>query len=711
MKFEITSPSGKVLEIEGDAPPSEAELDEIFKSVDSGNVEPTSNKKGLDLTPSGLTRNVGNTIGNALASPIISMRDNIPLDQAYQQAQENTQRFNAEEENNPLRKTTDFLTDMAVYSKLPMFNGFKGANALNGLYQGGLIGGLEGLKEGQNPVTSALGGGTTGAILNAALPPALQKASAGIQAIKQNAVKSPIYKATLGNLADTFANVPKEIFNKAYDDAINNGGELLRAEVGANPYQKGTELFRGALNKAKKEIGRYADAFRGLGENAYDKLSKMASDKIPNNEETLRLLQQERNNLGQQFLKGLDNLEQKLQADVFANKLDLQKIQGQETPLQEVRQIIDDAFFPYQFGRETSIDEKVYNNALNELEKYKQTNSVTPFELQGLKQKYQNFINWEKNNKDVNNFYKKIYMGLQNRIANISPKMGLANNNYAKLQDLLNATGGVNDSTIAKKLTSLDAYNNLLNGTQSPAFQQLDAMLENPVLSRFNELNNMEKQLLANADKSMAESNALNKLANTLNGNMKRYEGMTPYDQSQLDKLIPNEVSIYNNLKAGLEKETNAIKPLDRAILQKNAQPLVDPHKMPNDLEQMAIQDLQDRTGINFIDELNNAKVQDIMNRDIYSAGGGYGSIQGKKNLLADQLSNVVPAPIRTIAKYQLQRPSFYKQQLLKASDLLNKPAKQFKDLPESVKRLLNIGVGMGAPILYGGISNDDMPY
>ena len=39
-KFEITSPSGKTLEIEGDTPPTEQDLDEIFKTVESTNEQP-----------------------------------------------------------------------------------------------------------------------------------------------------------------------------------------------------------------------------------------------------------------------------------------------------------------------------------------------------------------------------------------------------------------------------------------------------------------------------------------------------------------------------------------------------------------------------------------------------------------------------------------------------------------------------------------------
>lgn len=160
MKFEITSPSGKVLEIEGDALPSEAELDEIFKLVDSGNVEPTSNKKGLDLTPSGLYK-------QAISYPfagIGSLISGKPFEEVRQAGLENL------EKTKPLGGVGDFIFDMGVYSRLPMARGFKGANALNGLYQGGLIGGLEGLKEGQNPIQTGTQGALLGGAINSAMP-------------------------------------------------------------------------------------------------------------------------------------------------------------------------------------------------------------------------------------------------------------------------------------------------------------------------------------------------------------------------------------------------------------------------------------------------------------------------------------------------------------------------------------------------------------
>ena len=45
--YEITAPNGQVLEIEGDTPPTEADLDEIFKSTKTAKEPTRPRSKGL----------------------------------------------------------------------------------------------------------------------------------------------------------------------------------------------------------------------------------------------------------------------------------------------------------------------------------------------------------------------------------------------------------------------------------------------------------------------------------------------------------------------------------------------------------------------------------------------------------------------------------------------------------------------------------------
>ena len=154
--YEIEAPDGRILEIEGNQPPSEKELDNIFASVGS-TQQPTQPKKvGVNLTPSGLINQFTNTVSSGLASPIVALKDGLSLNEAYDLAKERGLQART---NDPFAKTQDFITDTAVYSAFPILRGGGVARfGANALIQGGVPGLLEGLKEGQ-PL-QGLGGGT-----------------------------------------------------------------------------------------------------------------------------------------------------------------------------------------------------------------------------------------------------------------------------------------------------------------------------------------------------------------------------------------------------------------------------------------------------------------------------------------------------------------------------------------------------------------------
>ena len=82
-KFEVISPNGKKIEIEGEQFPTEKELDEIFKSFDNSDSVKSPKRleggisKSIDLTPSGIFKSsisaletpanlISNAVGNAL---------------------------------------------------------------------------------------------------------------------------------------------------------------------------------------------------------------------------------------------------------------------------------------------------------------------------------------------------------------------------------------------------------------------------------------------------------------------------------------------------------------------------------------------------------------------------------------------------------------------------------------------------------------------
>ena len=92
-----------------------------------------------------------------------------------------------------------------------------------------------------------------------------------MQEIKKNIYTSPAYRNTVGTLAENLANVPRKYFDIVYDDILNNGGTLLREEVGLNPYAKGTELYRNAIDKAKQANEYNKTIYKNLGQRAKER--------------------------------------------------------------------------------------------------------------------------------------------------------------------------------------------------------------------------------------------------------------------------------------------------------------------------------------------------------------------------------------------------------------------------------------------------------
>lgn len=120
-------------------------------------------KKGIDLTPSGLANKIGQSAGAALASPIVAKRDNIPLKQAFEEGMERAEKARREDK---LAGIQDFITDMAGYSAIPVLRGGGLANfAGNAALQGGVPAALESLKRGGSVAGGAGAGAGIAALL------------------------------------------------------------------------------------------------------------------------------------------------------------------------------------------------------------------------------------------------------------------------------------------------------------------------------------------------------------------------------------------------------------------------------------------------------------------------------------------------------------------------------------------------------------------
>ena len=148
--------------------------------------------------------------------------------------------------------------------------------------------------------------------------------------------------------------------------------------------------------------------------------------------------------------------------------------------------------------------------------------------------------------------------------------------------------------------------------------------------------------------------------------------------------------------------------------LRNNARPLVD--KADKELTQNAIDYLQKRTGINFMDELERARAKEILNTDFYSSGGGFGTTQGRKNYNIEQVLDELPPGIKFIAKNKGRRTSTYRDILNKVNDVIN-PINNISQtyrglqnpsiISDTIRSLMTLGAVNAMP-LQGGIQYND---
>ncbi len=201
---------------------------------------PAEEKKGIDLTPSGVYK-------KAVAGAVAPLRAAIhkeSIPEAYQAGMEKLEEFK------PAGGAADLIFDTAVYSRLPMLKGAStagkvGAFAGNAAIQGGLPGLLEGAKEGE-----ALEGAGAGTGI-----------AAGVQSLPViGKVAKPIIKAvpTTGNLlARTIGRIQPETLQRAVQP--DSKALDLTREQAQNLLMDTTEriqnTYKDLLSKRGKTVG------------------------------------------------------------------------------------------------------------------------------------------------------------------------------------------------------------------------------------------------------------------------------------------------------------------------------------------------------------------------------------------------------------------------------------------------------------------------
>ncbi len=222
---------------------------------------PTEQNKGVDITP----RAIGERLGNALSSAIVSKRDNIPYEEAYKQGEEKLKAFNQE----PLNQAGNAIGDMALYSELPILKGGGALNfAGNALIQGGVPGAIEGLKEGE-PLSGA-GTGTAIAGTLQSLPIIGKPIGNAIQ----KRIEDPVFQKKVGKIIEALTSVPEKYTNRALEKELT-GNSLFKgkfdAETAYRPIEAKLREAKGMLPTSES----YAREFQKLGDKSVNSLNNL----------------------------------------------------------------------------------------------------------------------------------------------------------------------------------------------------------------------------------------------------------------------------------------------------------------------------------------------------------------------------------------------------------------------------------------------------
>ena len=410
--------------------------DDALKSLYSDNQ--SEEKQGIDLTPSNILSTVPQAIG---ATPVVAIRDKLPIKEAFNKAYSDTKERKAD---SLLAKTADFITDTAVYSRLPMLKGAStagkvGAFAGNAAIQGGVPGLLEGAKEGE-----ALEGAGTGAGI-----------AAGIQSLPLvGKIAKPVLQVapkTANLLARSLGRIQPETLERAVQpDSIALD---LTKDQAQNLLMDTTERiqkdYRNLLNKA--------------GENV-----NLASLRLP----------EERGVFASSLKNSLD--------DIYRGH----SVSGVEG-LNPAYDVAGD----------------IYQDLINKIDlasDVKDIGRVSAPKLADIMGSIKNYpINWQTSNaKDRQALLKQIYGDFSRRLGNLSPELRKANAEYAKLAKFDDNEGLkqiINPSVIdANKIdsasTALRNYNSTVTkGNTNRNIQDLEKLLvangKQPFLKDIDDVN------------------------------------------------------------------------------------------------------------------------------------------------------------------------------------------------------------------------------
>lgn len=495
-------------------------------------VEQPKENKGIDLTPSG----IGRTMATATVAPFYAAKKGQKVSDAYNEIQGKL----AQTPKTGFEKTLDVAATFALpQTKIlqagrlaPLVN-----NLVTGAYQGGLIGGIQGLQEGKG-LEGAAGGAGIGATLTAGIPIVGKVAQKGFELLPQT---GSLFAKTLGriqpetlkravqpdsvaldltrdeaqNLLMNTTEGLRNNYNQILADKGNVVGRLLqdlpestkfKADDIIQDYDKifdnyslsKNENLNPAIRATKKEMQDiegmlYGDDFDRVGQFKQD-LDEL---KFPNG----KLETQANKYKNRYYSKTLNSLNNDI---VIANRRFNDEILGnlKQHPewLNDPKKIemLENHIAKYSVPEEYMYE--LYNKFYDAVGKgsvlNKGNNLVSPKELYDINKNVSNMVRWDvPDSITKNDVLEQIYGQNAERISNLSPQLKEANKVYSDLMDFQKNEGIRNILNNSNKIdtasSALRNYNSTVTkGNTNRNIQDLEKLMVNEGYAPF--LNNID---------------------------------------------------------------------------------------------------------------------------------------------------------------------------------------------------------------------------
>lgn len=389
---------------------------------------------------------IGKSFTNKVLRPLVGKKPltDEELDKAYGWVDDKPQ---------GMGKASALGTDLAITFGLPEVKAFQGAglgakignSVLTNAYQGGLIGGVEDLRQGGNgfggATIGALGGGAlgtaiplTGAVISKLLPRA-GASIAGVstdtirQAIKPNSraldLNSDQAQSLLLDTTQNVRNAYNNLLSKrgqAVNDAINDlrGNEYrvpledLKSDIKSTFDQYGGEL----INPARNMTG-------GLERNLNELVSSGTSDPRA----TLGL----DNNF---ITNNIDPLTRNINEAELSYRQLLNNVVNNAND-QNIYVKAGDDLYNIVKNLPEDVQGSFYERLGNDLDTiYNKTQTISPIDLQKAKQQIGHMVNWsdETARNYQNPILEQIYNKYNRRLSDLSPELEKANRQFANLR-------------------------------------------------------------------------------------------------------------------------------------------------------------------------------------------------------------------------------------------------------------------------------------